>query len=133
MRWDIRSFHEGVGEMIRKMTRKDIETTLRDIVNWTNALKPVNMVRVFSMKDINQKTAASIDIFKGRELKDELFKFLMDRSITSTVGHIRTKLTYSTDLELVIVLLESTNGRPVKRTNIDARMMRLIERVRYVK
>ena len=119
--------------MIRKMTRKDIETTLRDIVNWTNALKPVNMVRVFSMKNINQKTAASIDIFKGRELKDELFKLLMDRSITSTVGHIGTKLTYSTDLELVIFLLESTDGRPLKRTNIDERMMRLIERVRYAK
>ena len=119
--------------MLRQMTRKDIETTLRDIVNWTNALKPVNTVRVFSMKNINQKTAASIDIFKGRELKDELFKFLMDRSITSRVGYIRTKLNYYTDLELVIVLRESTVGRPLKRTNIDARMMKLIERVRYAK
>ena len=119
--------------MMRKMTRKEIETTLRDIVNCTNALKPVNLVRVFSMKDINQKTAASIDIFKGRELKDELFEFLMDRSITSSVGYIRTKLNYYADLELVIVLLESTSGRPLKRTNIDARMMRLIERVRYAK
>ena len=118
--------------MIRKMTRKDIETTLRDIVNWTNALKPINMVRVFSMKDINQKTAASIDIFKGRELKDELFKFLMDRSITSRVGCIYTHPNY-TDLELVIFLLESTDGKPLKRTNIDARMMRLIEMVRYAK
>ena len=119
--------------MLRQMTRKDIETTLRDIVNWTNALKPVNTVRVFSLKNINQKTAESIDIFRGRELKDELFKFLMDRSIKSTVGNIRTKLNYYTDLELVIVLLESIDGRPLKRTNIDARMMKLIERVRYAK
>ena len=118
--------------MMRKMTRKEIETTLRDIVHWTNALKPVILVRVFSMKDINQKTDASIDIFKGRELKDELFGFLMHRSITSTVGYIRSQPNY-TDLEMVIVLLESTDGRPLKRTNIDARMMRLIERVRYAK
>lgn len=118
--------------MISKMTRKDIETTLRDIVTWTNALKPVNLVRVFSMKNINQKTAPTIDIFNGRELKDELFKFLMDRSITSTVGYIRSQSNY-TDLELVIVLLESTDGRPLKRTNLDERMMRLIERVRYAK
>ena len=89
-------------------------------------------MRVFSLKNINQKTAASIDIFKGRELKDELFKFLMDRSITSTVGYIRTQPNY-TDLELVIVLLESPYGRPLKRTNIDEHMMRLIERVRYAK
>jgi hypothetical protein len=119
--------------MMRRMTRKEIEITLRDIVKWTNALKPVNTVRVFSMNDINQKTAASIDIFKGGELKDELFNFLMGKSITSTVGYIRTKLNYYTDLELVVVLLESTDGRPLKRTNIDARMMRLIERVRYAK
>ncbi len=118
--------------MIRKMTRKDTETTLRDIVNWTNALKPINLVRVFSMKNINQKTAASMYIFKGMELKDELFKFLMDRSITSRIGYISTKPNY-TDLELVIALLESTDGRPLKRTNIDERMMRLIERVRYAK
>ena len=118
--------------MLRQMTRKDIETTLRDIVNWTNALKPVNTVRVFSLKNINQKTAESIDIFRGRELKDELFKFLMDRSITSTVGCIYTHPNY-TDLELVIVLLESTDGRPLKRTNIDERTMRLIERVRFAK
>ena len=118
--------------MIRKMTRKDIETTLRDIVNWTNALKPVNLVKVWTMKNINQKTVPTLDIFKGRELKDELFNFLMGRSITSTVGCIYTHPNY-TDLELVIVLLESTNGKPLKRTNIDARMMRLIERVRCAK
>ena len=65
-------------------------------------------------------------------MKDELFKFLMDRSITSTVGYIRSQPNY-TDLEMVIVLLESTDGKPLKRTNLDERMMRLIERVRYAK
>ena len=118
--------------MIRKMTRKDIETTLRDIVKWTNALKPVNKVRVWSMKNINQKTSPRLDFFNGRELKDELFEFLMDRSITSTVGCVYTYPHYGV-LELVIVLLESADDRPLKRTNIDARMMRLIERVRYAK
>ena len=115
-------------EMRKNITRKELNSKLRDLVK---ASKTSNLVGVAVYSSNNTDSGFSWDTdFYGKGMKDELFCFLMDKSLTSRIVDVQTKKIMG--LLYLRIVMFSQDEKPLKRTNIDGKTMRLLERVRYV-
>ena len=114
--------------MRKTITRRELNSKLRDLVK---ASKTRNLVGVDVYSSNNPDSGFAWDTdFYGKRMKDELFCFLMDKSLTSRIVDVRTKEIMG--LLYLRIVMFSQDEKPLKRTNIDGKTMRLLERVRYV-
>ena len=117
---------------MRKKTiaRKELDSKLRNLVKESKTSSVV-CVDVYShSNNLDSLGCACRDTFYGKKMKDDLFCFLMDKSITSWITDVQTVITAGL-LSLRIILF-SQDEKPLKRTNIDGKTMRMLEKARYV-
>ena len=114
--------------MRKNITRKELNSKLMDLVK---ASKTRNLVGVDVYSSNNPDSGFAWDSrFYGKKMQDDLFGFLMDRSLTSRIVDVHT--TEIMGLLFLRITMFSHVERPLKRTNIDGKTMRLLEKVRYV-
>ena len=110
------------------ITRKELDSKLRDLVK---ASKTRNLVGVAMYSSNNPDSGFAWDTdFYGKGMKDDLFGFLMDKSLTSRIVDVRTKEIMG--LLYLHITLFSQDEKPLKRTNIDGKTMGFLEKARYV-
>ena len=114
--------------MRKTITRRELNSKLGDLVK---ASKTSNLVGVDVYSSNNPDSGFAWDIdFYGKRMKDDLFGFLMDKSLTSRIVDVQTKEIMG--LLYLRIVMFSQDEKPLKRTNIDGKMMRLLEKARYV-
>ena len=114
--------------MRNTITRRELNSKLRDLVK---ASKTRNLVGVAVYSSNNPDSGFAWDTdFYGKGMKDDLFGFLMDKSLTSRIVDVQTTRTMG--LLSLRILLFSQDEKPLKITNIDGKTMRMLERARYV-
>lgn len=113
--------------MRKTITRKELDSKLRDLVKASRARKLAG-VDVYSSNNPNLGFVWSND-FYGKRMKDDLFCFLMGKSLTSRIVDVKTMEIMG--LLYLRILLFSQDEKPLERTNIDGKTMRLLEKARY--
>ena len=114
--------------MRKPITRKELDSKLRDLVKASKTRNIVGVIVYFS-NNSDLGYAGGGD-FYGKRMKDELFCFLMDKSLTSRIVDVQTSEIMG--LLYLRIVLFSQDEKPLKRTNIDGKTMRLLEKARYV-
>lgn len=115
--------------MRKAITRKELDSKLRGLVKASKTSNIVG-VDVYSSNNPDMLGCAWNNGFHGKKLKDDLLGFLMDKSLTSRIVDVQTGEIMG--LLFLRITLFSQDERPLKRTNIDVKTMRLLERMRYV-
>ena len=114
--------------MKKRPTRKKIITALTDLVS-SSKRDPVFEVDVHSQTNYRVGYSDLMRIFRGGSAKDDLFGFLMDKSLTSRIVDVQTAKIMG--LLYLRIIMFSRDEKPMKRTNIDGRTMRMLEKARY--
>ena len=116
--------------MRKTINRKELNSKLRDLVkvSKTRNIAGVN-VYMYYKSSIDLGWAFGND-FYGKRMKDDLFCFLMDKSLTSRIVDVQTEEIKG--LLYLRIIMFSQDEKPLKRTNIDGKTMRLLEKMRYV-
>ena len=116
--------------MRKTITRKELNSKLRNLVK-ESKIRNIVGVEVYShSNNLDRFGCAWKNGFYGKTMKDDLFCFLMDKSLTSRIVDVQTVRTVGL-LSLRIILF-SQDEKPLKRTNIDGRTMRMLGKARYV-
>ncbi len=116
--------------MRKTITRKELNSKLRNLVKESKTSN-VASVDVYSYSNnLDIFGCAWVNGFHGKSMKDDLFCFLMDKSLTSRIVDVHIGRTMGV-LALRITLF-SQDEKPLKRTNIDGKTMSLLGRARYV-
>ena len=115
--------------MRNTITRRELNSKLRDLVKASKTRNIVG-VDVYSSNNPGMLGCAWNNGFHGKRLKDDLLGFLMDKSLTSKIVDVQTGEIMG--LLFLRITLFSQDERLLKRTNIDGKTMRLIERMKYV-
>ena len=112
--------------MRKTITRKELDSKLRDLVK-TSKTRNIVCVDVYCKNNPGLNCAWD---FYGKRMKDDLFCFLMDKSLTSKIVDAHTSEIMG--LLYLHITMFSQGEKPLKRTNIDGKTMRLLEKARYV-
>lgn len=115
----------------KTITRKELDSKLRNLVKASKTRNIVGVDVYSHSNNLDSLGCACIDSFYGKKMKDDLFCFLMDKSITSRIVDVQTVIALGMALSLRIILF-SQDEKPLERTNIDGKTMRMLERARYV-
>ena len=114
----------------KTITRKELNSKLRNLVQ-ESKIRNIIGVEVYSYSNnLGRLGCAWLNSFHGKKMKDDLFCFLMDKSLTSRIVDVQTTRTMG--LLSLRLLLFSQDEKPLKITNIDGKTMRMLERARYV-
>ena len=109
----------------KTITRKELNSKLRNLVQ-ESKIRNIIGVEVYSYSNnLGRLGCAWLNSFHGKKMKDDLFCFLMDKSLTSRIVDVQTTRTMG-------LLSFSQEEKPLKITNIDVKTMRMLERARYV-
>ena len=114
-------------------TRKKIIDTLNEIVS-SSRIAPVLNVYVHSQTNYLEDYAGLIGTFRGDSAKDDLLAFLMDKSLTHRILNVRGWYVRNIDSRLLAmeVNLLGSDETFLEYTNIDAEMLELLGKVRFV-
>ena len=118
---------DDMGE--KTINRKELNSKLRNLIQ-ESKIRNIIGVDVYSSSNLDVLGYAWVGSFAGKKMKDNLFCFLMDKSLTSRIVDVQPVRILGL-LSLRIILF-SQGEKPLKRTNIDGKTMRLLGRARYV-
>ena len=114
--------------MRKTITRKELDSKLRDLVKASKTRNIVGVIVLFK-NNLDLGYSEGND-FYGKRMKDDLFCFLMDKSLTSRIVDVHTSEIMG--LLYLHITMFSQGEKPLKRTNIDGKTMSLLEKARYV-
>lgn len=115
--------------MRKAITRKELNSKLRNLVQASKIGHVVSVDVYSNSNNLDMLGCAWVNSFHGKKMKDDLFCFLMGKSLTSRIVDIRTGKLMGL-LHLRITLF-SEDEKPLKRTNIDGKTMMMLGKVRY--
>ena len=110
------------------ITRKELDSKLRDLVKASKTRNIIGVI-VYSSNNPDILDRAWSNDFCGKRMKDDLFCFLMGKSLTSRIVDVQTGEIMGL---LYVRIIISQDGKPLKRTNIDGKTMGFLEKARYV-
>ncbi len=116
--------------MRKTITRKELDSKLRHLVQESKTCDVVCVDVYSNSNNLDTLDCAWVNGFYGKKMKDDLFCFLMDKSLTSRIVDVHMGTIMG--LLALRITLFSQDERPLKRTNIDGKTMRMLERVRFV-
>jgi len=120
------------GEVIMRktITRKELNSQLRNLVKESKTSNVVSVDVYSHSNNLDTLGCAWVNGFHGKKMKDDLFCFLMDKSLTSRIVDVH--IGRMMGLLALRITLFSQDEKPLKRTNIDGKTMRMLGRARYV-
>ena len=114
--------------MRNTITRRELDSKLRDLVKASKTRNIVGVIVLFrNNPDLGYSGGSD---FYGKGMQDELFGFLMDKSLTSRIVDVQASEIMG--LLYLRIVMFSQDEKPLRRTNIDGKTMRLLEKARYV-
>ena len=116
--------------MRKPITRKELNSKLRALVKASKTRNIVDVEVYSHSNNLDVLGCAWSNSFSGKKMKDDLFCFLMDKSLTSRIVDVQTMEIMG--LLALRITLFSHVEKPLKRTNIDGKTMGLLGKARYV-
>ena len=115
--------------MRKTIIRKELNSKLRNLVK-ESKISHIVSVDVYSHSNkLDTLGCAWVNGFHGKNMKDDLFCFLMDKSLTSRIVDIHIGRIMG--LLALHITLFSQDEKPLNRTNIDGKTMRMLGKARY--
>lgn len=113
--------------LYKPLSRRMLDKQLNELVGMS-ANKPVKKVTVELVFGFDDPNALVVE-FDGSDMKNNLFGYLMDKSLTSRIIDI-----YGCGMldvmKIVITIQTFTDGRVLSKTNIDSRTMEWFDKMR---